>query len=131
MEENSRAGTAEPPQHAEQHASQQPRFQRRRSERIRRRKVRDGTGNAARRGADGRNPLAALVGVGDELRSRARRMLQARGGEIQHWVRRGEGLGRRQKPLAFGNFLARQEERDGEEEPPSAEMLAVSPACLS
>lgn len=127
MEEASHAGTAKP-------LEEQPRFQRRRSERIRRRKeLREGGGNA-RRGVEGRNPLAALVEVGDELRARARRLLQARGREPRHGMmmrgRRQEGLGRRNS-LAFGNFLAaREEEREREEEMLSAETLAVrKPAC--
>lgn len=130
VEDNSHARRAKPPRHAE-HKSQQPRFQRRRSERIRRGKeLRESIGSGSpRRGLDGRNPLAALVEAGNELRARTQRMLQARGLEMQHMMRlrRGSGgLGRRRNSLAFGNFLARKEEQDGQEELLSAELLAVS-----
>ena len=143
MEDNSHAGKANEPHHAEHAPQQQPRFQRRRTERLRRRtelRERGGGGGGgrggARKGLEGINPLAALVEVGDELRARAQRMLQARGREMQGHggARRGGGglglglgLGRRNS-LAFGNFLARKEEpQEGKEEPRSAEMLAVSP----
>eukprot|EP00903_Cladosiphon_okamuranus_P007169 g6961.t1 len=116
---------SKPPGHAD-HTSQHPRFrfQRRRAERIRRRKELRESG---RRGLEGRNPLAALVEAGDELRARAQRMLRARGGEMQHMLEiraAGGGLGRRD-PLAFGNFLARKDEQNGQEEPLSAKMLAL------